>query len=72
MKKVITYFMDNPCYLESKKLSNSHKVGKCVVDDIQYNGYVSNGYYYVVREDESKGFYGYRQKTDNYYPELDD
>jgi hypothetical protein len=54
MKKVITYFMDNPCYLESKKLSNSHKFGKCVVDDIQYNGYVSNGYYYVVREENSQ------------------
>tara|TARA_R100001086_G_scaffold248375_1_gene185167 strand:- start:2478 stop:2735 length:258 start_codon:yes stop_codon:yes gene_type:complete len=26
----------------------------------------------VSDEEESKGFYGYKQKTDNYYPELDD
>tara|TARA_R100000773_G_scaffold43213_1_gene41337 strand:- start:2500 stop:2751 length:252 start_codon:yes stop_codon:yes gene_type:complete len=26
----------------------------------------------VSDETEPKGFYGYKQKTDNYYPELDD
>lgn len=26
----------------------------------------------VSDKTESKGFYGYKQKTDNYYPELDD
>ena len=49
----LAYFVDNPCYLENKKLAHSHKFGECEVDGRPYNGYVtSNGYYYLVEKKE--------------------
>ena len=42
--------MDNPCELQEKVLPHSHKFGECMVNDVIYNGYVSNGYYYVVEK----------------------
>lgn len=48
--KIIAYFLDNPCYLENKKLENSHKFGECEVNNISYNGYVTcYGYYYLIK-----------------------
>ena len=49
-KEPLIYFMDNPCELQEKVLPHSHKFGECMVNDVIYNGYVSNGYYYVVEK----------------------
>ena len=52
-KQILAHFVDNPCYLENKKLDYSHKFGECEVDGRPYNGYVtSNGYYYLVEKKE--------------------
>ena len=57
-------------------LSDQEKVGLDEVAEIETIDGVQVAFYHDARksfvEEESKGFHGYRQKTDNYYPELDD
>lgn len=84
MSRDITEIIDEHCEEEFghkdwvivSTLSDQEKVGLDSVAVIKTYQGVQVAFYCDARksfiEEESKGFYGYKQKTDNYYPELDD